>query len=76
VHDDEDQAAHDAVRDAVLAREGFLTERFTNAEVLDDLSLVMLTIRKLLEQRLTMPSPPGEGGSPKASRVGNRPPPP
>ena len=64
VHDDPDQGAHDVVRDSVLAREGFHTERFTNVEVLDDLGMVMLTIRRLLKQRLLLPSPPGEGASP------------
>lgn len=60
-------AAHDLTRDAVLAREGYRTLRFTNAAVRDDLNDVMEGILAVL--RSTYPTraslrgavPPHEG---------------
>jgi len=56
-HDDPEQAAHDAMRDAVLRREGFRVLRFGNDEVRDDLDRVMAVIRSALEEAPV--SPPG-----------------
>ena len=43
-HAEPEQAAHDAVRDAVLAREGFQVLRFWNGEVRRNLTGVMHSI--------------------------------
>lgn len=65
------RARHDAVRDAVFAREGFRTLRFLNAEVRDDLDRVIREIRAALEAavptrpalRASRPPHEGEGDS-------------
>ena len=49
--EEEEQAAHDVLRDAVLAREGFLTLRFWAGQVSGDLDQVMDTIVLALEAR-------------------------
>jgi very-short-patch-repair endonuclease len=59
------QAEHDAVRDRVLTRAGFLTLRFRNAEVMNNVDGVVQRIVAALEQRFpTRPlrgHPPHEG---------------
>ncbi len=44
-HDDEDRARKDRVRDAVLAREGWRTLRYTNLAVRDELEAVVEDVR-------------------------------
>jgi very-short-patch-repair endonuclease len=44
-HDTEDRARKDRVRDAVLGREGFVTLRFTNVEVRDEIERVVDSVR-------------------------------
>lgn len=67
-HLDEDRARKDRVRDAVLAREGFVTLRFTNAKVLEDVDGIVDEVRLrclALPTRLARcanhPPPEGEG---------------
>jgi very-short-patch-repair endonuclease len=50
-HGDDDQAAHDATRDAVLKREGFRVLRFWNSAVRQNLDGVMYSIVAALEGR-------------------------
>jgi very-short-patch-repair endonuclease len=50
-HGEDEQAAHDAVRDAVLEREGFRVLRFWNSEVRQNLDGVMYSIMAALEGR-------------------------
>lgn len=45
---DDRQADHDLMRDAVLARAGFRTLRFSNREVDREIDLVMQTVRGVL----------------------------
>lgn len=56
-HGDDDQAAHDLVRDRVLEREGFRVLRFWNSAVRENLDGVMYSIRAALEEMKV--SPPG-----------------
>ena len=56
-HADAVQAAHDAIRDSVLKREGFRVLRFWNGEVRENLEGVMSSIRAALEAAPV--SPPG-----------------
>jgi very-short-patch-repair endonuclease len=64
-----EQAAHDAIRDQVLRREGFQTLRFWNRAVHEDIDAVMDVICHALEAasptRPLRGHPPheGEGGS-------------
>jgi len=44
-HDDDDRARRDRVRDAVLAREGWRTLRYTNLAVRDELAAVVEDVR-------------------------------
>ena len=44
-HDDEDRARKDRVRDAVLAREGWRTLRYTNLAVRDELEALVEDVR-------------------------------
>jgi len=44
-HETEDRARKDRVRDAVIGREGFITLRFTNLEVRDEVERVMDAVR-------------------------------
>jgi very-short-patch-repair endonuclease len=70
-HGEDGQAAHDAMRDAVLKREGFEVLRFWNSAVRENLDGVMYTIRDALgapppvpprsRRRRESPSPGGEG---------------
>ncbi len=63
-HGEDDRARKDRVRDAVLAREGFLTLRFTNAAVRDDVEGVMETVLMHCRARPTgslRDPPPHEG---------------
>jgi len=67
-HTEEAQAAHDAVRDAVLAHHGFETLRFWASSVAGDLDSVMDNIVLALERRPQFPTriasrsvPPHEG---------------
>jgi very-short-patch-repair endonuclease len=55
-HAEPAHAARDAIRDRVLAREGFLTLRFRAGMVIYDLSAVMDPIHLALEARLPHPS--------------------
>jgi very-short-patch-repair endonuclease len=48
-HNDERQAEHDAVRDAILAREGFTVLRFWNTSVMADVDAVMDEIVRTLD---------------------------
>ena len=48
-HKDGDQAAHDAIRDAVLAREDFQVLRFENGIIRQNLDGVMYSILTALE---------------------------
>lgn len=43
------EAQHDAERDAILRDKGFVTLRFTNAEILHDTKTVLARIHKFLE---------------------------
>jgi very-short-patch-repair endonuclease len=54
-HGDPDAETHDAVRDAVLAHEGFQTIRVWNADVNTNLDGVMQLILATLHQRPTFP---------------------
>ncbi|WP_293459405.1 endonuclease domain-containing protein [Phenylobacterium sp.] len=64
-HGDEAQAAHDLIRDAVLAREGFRVLRVWNPEVRRNLSGVMYSILRALDEADAPPrSPRGESPSP------------
>ena len=45
-HGDEDRARKDRVRDAVLAREGWRTLRYTNLAVRDDLEVIVAEVRQ------------------------------
>ncbi len=67
-HADEDRARKDRVRDAVLAREGFLTLRYANEAVLTDVGQIIETVRMRCRARPTRlalranhPPPGGEG---------------
>ena len=63
-HTVEAQAAQDRVRDAVLANEGFMTLRFDNAAVRDELGGVMTAVLAQLEAlptRSLRDHPPHEG---------------
>ena len=67
-HADEDRARKDRVRDAVLAREGFLTLRYANEAVLTDVGQIIETVRTRCRARPTRlalranhPPPGGEG---------------
>jgi len=55
MHSVEERARHDAVRDRVLAREGFRTLRLPSMAVIGGLDLALLRIREALEQQ--SPSP-------------------
>jgi very-short-patch-repair endonuclease len=50
-HQDDLQAEHDAVRDTILARDGFKTLRFTTGQINEDISAVMDVIVFELEAR-------------------------
>ena len=56
-HSAPEQAAHDAIRDGVLARAGFKVLRFRNGDVRENLEGVMYSIRAALEAAPV--SPPG-----------------
>ena len=67
-HADEDRARKDRVRDAVLAREGFVTLRYANEAVLTDVGQVVDGVRMRclarptrLALRANHPPPGGEG---------------
>ena len=67
-HADEDRARKDRVRDAVLAREGFLTLRYANEAVLTDVGQIITAVRMSCRARPTRlalranhPPPGGEG---------------
>ncbi len=67
-HADEDRARKDRVRDAVMAREGFVTLRYTNGAVLTDVEQIVEAVRmrcRARPTRLTLrvnhPPPVGEG---------------
>ena len=60
-HGTEGQLNHDAVRDAVLAREGFRTLRFLAADVLGNIEGVSLAIREALASPHPHPGPPHKG---------------
>ncbi len=67
-HQNEDRARKDRVRDAVLSREGFLTLRYPNEAVRDDLGAVVEKVRMTCLARPTRlarcanhPPPEGEG---------------
>ena len=49
-HADDDQADHDAMRDAILSRAGFRTLRFWNSDINLNLDGVMLAILQALEE--------------------------
>jgi very-short-patch-repair endonuclease len=55
------QMAHDAERDAVLAREGFRTMRFLARDVLGNLEGVSVAIREVLARGDPHPGPPHKG---------------
>jgi very-short-patch-repair endonuclease len=59
-HGDEVRRAHDVIRDAVLAREGFVTLRFEATDVLRNLEGVAFAIREHLASS-PHPGPPHEG---------------
>ena len=64
-HKEDDQAAHDAIRDAVLSREGFQVLRFKNGVIRQNLDGVMYSILTALE---------GAEVSPPVSRLRRDPP--
>jgi very-short-patch-repair endonuclease len=64
-HGEDPQAEHDAIRDKILAREGFTVLRFWNGDVRKNLDGVMYSIREALQTAEI--SPPG-------LRRGRRPP--
>ena len=66
-HGGEAHLAHDATRDAVLAREGFRTLRFQGRDVLANLEGVVRAIRLAL-------APPGPPGHPPHEGEGKCPP--
>ncbi len=62
---DDRQAEHDMIRDQVLARRGFLTLRFTNLEIDENIGWVLDTISDALVSRgptltATRSFPPGK----------------
>ena len=57
------QANHDEIRDRVLAREGSLTLRFRNAEIMSNMNSVVRRILAALEQRC--PTRPLRGHPPR-----------
>ena len=57
-HGEQEAARHDAIRDAVLAREGFRTLRFAAVDVLGNLEGVVAAIR------LALTPPPGAARHP------------
>jgi len=66
VHQLDAQIRHDRIRDAVLAKEGFLTLRFDNASIRDNIGDVMDFILVRLKNSPTLASlrsavPPHEG---------------
>ena len=68
VHQLDAQIRHDRIRDAVLAKEGFLTLRFDNASIRDNIGDVMdfILVRlknspTLASLRSAVPPPEGEG---------------
>jgi len=65
-HSEDAQAAHDAMRDAILRRAGFRTLRFWNFEITTDLDGVVRTI----ELALTPPSPSWGGTAEAKPRQG------
>ncbi|MND99326.1 hypothetical protein D3C80_917100 [compost metagenome] len=65
-HGDEDRARKDRVRDAVLARQGWRTLRYTNLAVRDDLEDIVAEVRLYCLARPTRPArcaglPPRDG---------------
>jgi very-short-patch-repair endonuclease len=72
-HNDDPQIEHDAIRDSVLRRSGFLVLRFENHEVRRNIDGVMDVIVKALEER---PAKRGEGSPPGTRRRLHKPPPP
>ncbi len=65
-HQMEEQIRHDRIRDAVLAREGFVTLRFDNAAIRDNIGDVMDFVVAKLKNSPTLASlrdavPPHEG---------------
>ena len=67
-HADEDRARKDRVRDAVLAREGYVTLRYANEAVLADVGQIIEAVRMRCRARPTRlalranhPPPAGEG---------------
>ena len=65
-HAEDHQARHDRIRDAVLAREGFVTLRFDNASIRDNIGDVIDSIVSRLGDSPTRASlrgavPPHEG---------------
>jgi very-short-patch-repair endonuclease len=56
-HGEDEQHAHDVVRDAVLAREGFLVLRFWNHVVRQNLGGVIYSIRAGLAERIEVAPP-------------------
>ena len=58
-HGEPEQAGHDTIRDAVLAREGFRTLRLAAPDVLSNLDGVVMTIRLALGE-----APPGSADHP------------
>jgi very-short-patch-repair endonuclease len=67
-HDNEDRQRKDRVRDAVLAREGYMTLRFSNLAVRDTLDEIIQAVRMRCLARPTRsapcadhPPPAGEG---------------
>jgi len=65
-HLSDEQIRRDRIRDTVLAREGFVTLRFDNAAIRDNISDVMTYIRARLEDSPTLASlraavPPHKG---------------
>jgi very-short-patch-repair endonuclease len=60
-HDNDARLAHDATRDAVLAREGFRTLRVLATDVLSNLEGVSIAIRAALPAPHPNPPHKGEG---------------
>jgi very-short-patch-repair endonuclease len=63
-HTEVDHIRHDAVRDAVLKREGFVTLRFWNAEIDDNLDGVVETIWRTLAAAVPHPARQGRATLP------------
>lgn len=64
-HDFESGQARDRVRDAWFESQGYAVLRYTNADVLKNLSGVVENIREIASSRLAatpLPSPPPQGG--------------